>query len=122
MRFAYFGLGPHRSQGRAVARALYSVNTPMVSRRMTLVSSQGLRPAKSNENVLMPGFQKVRLGSRAFGVSGSFVQYGLVSIVPILPDLAPRSARLMQNQPIIHSELGAARLNKAWKSRGRVSV
>jgi hypothetical protein len=67
---------------------------------MTLVSSQGLRPAKSNENVVMlPDFLKVRLGSRAFGVSGSFVQYGLVSTVPILPDLAPRSARLMQNHP-----------------------
>src|SRR5262249_32352743 len=47
----------------------------------------------SNENVLMPGFLRARLGSRAFGVSGSFVQYGLVSTLPILLDLAPRCAR-----------------------------
>ena len=43
------------------------------------------------ENVLMPGLLRVRLGSRAFGVSGSFVRCGLASTFPILPDLAPRS-------------------------------
>ena len=68
---------------------------------MTLVSSQGLRPAKSNENVVMAGLLKVRLGSRAFGASGSFVQAGQLDVslfqqsLQLVTDLLGLSARRM---------------------------